>query len=317
MRWPLKLLIPIAATLATWMGHARFAHGDGPQARVAAANPVHPFEGNVKVTLTDDKIVVESDGLPTHPAGTFPNPTNPNRILRQNNRFTIPRHPRKAEKPTPTPFGPIGVAINGVPFYNPYNAEGRDAVLGPFAEVFDSCCGHPDPMGRYHYHKYPVCLKSPFKENGKSADSHSPLLGLMFDGYALYGPNGADGKPPADLDASNGHEDTTRGYHYHVTAKLPYLIGSYRGVVDPANIDRPRFPGRNWPFRNEMPPLPPFMTALDKNGDGALSADEIAHAADSLRTLDKNGDGTLSADELRPPRPRGGAPRGAPAEPPR
>src|SRR4051794_8591504 len=176
------LIVGLASAIP---GH-EFAQADPP----GEARNEHPFDSNVRVTLRAESMTVESDGIPTHPTGTFPSPTNPNRILKQEYRFVIPRHPRKAGKPTPTPFGPIGVAINGIPFYNPYNAEGRDAVLGPFAEIFDSCCGHPDPLGRYHYHKYPVCLKSPFKD---AKTGHSPLLGLMFDAYALYGPNGPDG----------------------------------------------------------------------------------------------------------------------------
>jgi hypothetical protein len=279
--------------------------GDGPKA--------HPFDANVKVTVTDDAWIVESDGLPTHKTGTFPNTTNPNRILKQNYQFTIPRHPQKAERPTPTPFGPIGVAVNGIPFYNPYNAEGRDAVLGPFAEIFDSCCGHPDPMGRYHYHKFPVCVKSPFKE---SAEGHSPLVGYMFDGFALYGPNGDGGTPPKDLDECNGHEDAVRGYHYHATATYPYLIGAYRGTPALRNIDRPRFPGRNGPIAFEGPgaeggpPPHPLMIALDRDGDGTLSAREIADAPKALKALDKDGDGTLTRGELRPPGPPGMGPGG-------
>jgi YHYH protein/EF hand len=265
------------------------------------AGKEHPFDKNVKVTVSDDALIVESNGIPTHATGTFPNATNPNRIREQSYRFIIPRTPKKAKETTRTPLGPIGVAINGVPFYNPYNAEGRDAVFGPNAEIFDSCCGHPDPMGRYHYHKYPVCLKSPFKD---LKDGHSPLLGLMFDGYALFGPNGPDGKPAVDLDDCNGHEDPERGYHYHVTAKFPYLIGSYRGVIETRNIDRPRFAGRNGPFtKGQGSPTPPAEAAIDKNGDGILSAAEIEDAPKALLTLDKNGDGILSREELRPARP--------------
>jgi hypothetical protein len=56
-------------------------------------------------------------------------------------------------------------------------------------------------------------------------------------------------------------------------------------------------------------PVPPIFAALDTNGDGVLSADEIANAPKSLLTLDKNGDGKLTIDELRPPhrQPPGGS----------
>ena len=57
------------------------------------------------------------------------------------------------------------------------------------------------------------------------------------------------------------------------------------------------------PRRGEGPEfmrLDPILAALDTNGDGEISASEIAAAATSLKTLDKNGDGQLSDDEVRP-----------------
>lgn len=206
------------------------------QTQINAA-PKNPFDKNVKVSFSNDFMIVMSDGIPTHKTGQFPNESNPNHIQKQNYQFKIPLHPKFAEKPTKLPFSPIGVALNGIPFYNPYNAEGRDAVLGPYAEIFDSCCGHPDQLGRYHYHKYPVCVKSPFHDPD---GQHSPLIGYAFDGFAIYGPNGSNGKPPTDLDECNGHTDSEQGYHYHVTAKFPYILGAYKGVVDTSN-----FPGRD------------------------------------------------------------------------
>jgi Ca2+-binding EF-hand superfamily protein len=53
----------------------------------------------------------------------------------------------------------------------------------------------------------------------------------------------------------------------------------------------------------------PVFKALDKDGDGALSAEEIAGASAALLTLDKDGDGKLSAEEIRPvQQPRGETP---------
>src|SRR5439155_2049684 len=151
----------------------------------------------------------------------FPQPTNTTTIRKQTYTFTIPRHTHIADTTSRLPMGPIGVATNRVPFYNPYNREGADAAKN---EVFDECCGHPDPRGRYHYHIYPKCIHTSFKdEPGK----HSPLIGYAFDGFAIYGPNGEDGKPPADLDECNGHSDPVHGYHYHVSSKFPYILGGY------------------------------------------------------------------------------------------
>jgi collagen type III alpha len=43
---------------------------------------------------------------------------------------------------------------------------------------------------------------------------------------------------------------------------------------------------------------PPFMAALDTDGDGEISAEEISKASEALKTLDKNGDGKLNREEL-------------------
>jgi Ca2+-binding EF-hand superfamily protein len=60
------------------------------------------------------------------------------------------------------------------------------------------------------------------------------------------------------------------------------------------------------------PGMDPVVAALDTNHDGAIAAEEIAAAAQSLKALDRNGDGQLSADETRPAFGRGrGGDRGA------
>ncbi|HPA18760.1 MAG TPA: DUF1566 domain-containing protein [Verrucomicrobiae bacterium] len=51
------------------------------------------------------------------------------------------------------------------------------------------------------------------------------------------------------------------------------------------------------------PPIPPIVTALDSNGDGTISAGEIAGATSALKKLDRNGDRKLTPDEYLPPRP--------------
>ncbi len=193
----------------------------------------------VRVRHDEGFLVVESQGWPNHPTATFPNSGNPNTIRVQNFTFRLPLEPRKADAVTRLPMGPIGVALNGVVFFNPFEQGGMNAVEG-YSEVWlDSCCGHPQQTGVYHYHKYPTCVKSPFPDDGAR---HSPVIGFAFDGFPIHGPFEEAGVMAKDLqgvralDVCNGHEDAERGYHYHVTpGRFPYVIGGYRGVPEPAN----------------------------------------------------------------------------------
>ncbi len=194
---------------------------------------------NLRLSHDARYLLIDSQGYPNHPTAIFPNSGNPNRILVQDFHFKLPLKPQKAAQITRLPMGPIGVALNGVVFFNPFEQGGMNAVEG-YSEVWlDSCCGHPQQTGVYHYHKYPSCVKSPFSDDGKQ---HSPILGFAFDGFPIYGPYESAGVMARDLkgsnalDVCNGHEDPERGYHYHVTpGRFPYIIGGYAGVPEISN----------------------------------------------------------------------------------
>lgn len=194
---------------------------------------------NVQVTHDERFLIMHSQGYPNHPTALFPNDKNPNSIRVQDFVFRLPLQPQMSKTVTRLPMGPVGVALNGVVFFNPFEAGGMNAVEG-YAEVWlDSCCGHPQQEGVYHYHKYPTCVKSPFRDDGKR---HSPIIGFAFDGFPVYGPFESDGVLAKDLkgnralDECSGHEDPQRGYHYHVTpGQFPYILGGYAGVVEPSN----------------------------------------------------------------------------------
>lgn len=194
---------------------------------------------NLAIHHDDKALILDSQGYPNHPTAIFPNSGNPNRIRVQDFHFRLPIEPKLADTITRVPMGPIGVAINGVVFFNPFEAGGMNALEG-YSEVWlDSCCGHPEQRGIYHYHKYPSCVKSPFSDDGKR---HSPVLGFAFDGFPVHGPYEAAGVMAKDLagdralDVCNGHDDSKRGYHYHVTpGRFPYIIGGYAGIPEPSN----------------------------------------------------------------------------------
>lgn len=194
---------------------------------------------NLRLSHGAEFLIIRSQGYPNHPTALFPNSGNPNSIRVQDFTFRLPLEPRLAEVVTRVPMGPIGMALNGVVFFNPFEMGGMNAVEG-YSEVWlDSCCGHPQQHGVYHYHKYPSCVKSPFPDDGKQ---HSPIIGFAWDGFPVHGPYEESGVMAKDikndhaLDVCNGHADQQRGYHYHVTpGRFPYIIGGYAGVPERSN----------------------------------------------------------------------------------
>jgi hypothetical protein len=204
---------------------------------------------NVVLIFDNDKtMTVRARNIPNHPTALFPERYgNPSYIQELDATYHIPLNPVRKSKSLAIdkrntnralPMGAIAIAINGVVFYNPFDASSMDAT-----SIMDRCCGHPSPDNRYHYHKYPVCVKSPFVDEG---DEHSPLIGFAFDGFPIYGPYESKGVMAKDLktnalDELNMHYDEERGWHYHVTpGKFPYVIGGYAGETDARNFPRRR-----------------------------------------------------------------------------
>lgn len=240
--WYLKVGLGAALLAVVVMPDSAFAQSAGATDPMTIEALTRSDRLGVEVVDDGDKVTLRSDGRPVHRTGSFPmmadtdndgRPDNPNSIQRQSYRFTIPRHPELASRPTDLPMGPIGISVSGAVFFNPYTHTGGDAVR---SEVFDGCKGHPDQRGAYHYHQFSDCVPA----TGAAADGHDSLFGWAFDGFGVYGLLSVGATAPADLDKCNGHSDAPRGYHYHATAKFPYLMGCYAGEV--ARLPRPGGP---------------------------------------------------------------------------
>jgi hypothetical protein len=248
-----RLSAPFAGNTSAWLR-------DGYRDRAGALVQTSRFvPDNLLITVGGDHLKLESHNLPNHPTAVFPDvfralDGNPNFVQEQADTWYLPFVPRK--KPEllamtannanqALPGGPIGVAVNGVIFFNPFDhiAE-ADAVWR-----LDRCCGHPAPNSAYHYHKYPVCVKSPWTDDGSA---HSPVIGFAFDGFPVYGPYERKGELAKDskanpLNSLNAHHDEARGWHYHVTpGRFPHIIGGWLGEMDVRNRGRrgPRSPPR-------------------------------------------------------------------------
>jgi YHYH protein len=197
--------------------------------------------GATSITSDGSYITIKCAGTPDHKSVYYPTANalyenfsgttfagttfakNPNTISTQNYTFKIPANPTVAATHSATPLGPIGVSINGVPFFNQY--AGPSQPLTNEIVSFDKYWGHPQQTGQYHYHVEPLYLTT-VKAN-KSA-----LLGFLLDGFPVYGPeeNGA-AVTNAMLDAYHGHTSVTADYpsgiyHYHINNTDPYINGS-------------------------------------------------------------------------------------------
>lgn len=195
------------------------------------------FSSSVQVAVEGNEVVIRANGVPDHRSPYFAtsdpryeayNGSNrsfelaPGRIVEQSYTFRIPLHPSRAATHAPTPLGPIGVAVNGVPLFNQYNGQNRPLTVE--INTFDQYNGHPTPMNQYHYHAEPFSIS---RTQGSSA-----LVGFLLDGFPVYGPveNGRR-VTNADLDEFHGHTGVTADYpsgtyHYHVTDADPYINGS-------------------------------------------------------------------------------------------
>ncbi len=197
----------------------------------------HYFE----IQLQGDKRVITSNDLPDHATGIFPIASgddsfqydrNPNHIAAQKLQITIPANPTLADRPSCAP-GAIGIMLTGVALFNALDGPGRDAVAH---EIQDSCQGHPERTGSYHYHNVTSCIPDKTTEDG-----HSGLVGYSLDGFGIYGYHDVGGTvlTSADLDACHGHTHEIEWdgkkvvmYHYHATWDFPYTIGCMRGTYN-------------------------------------------------------------------------------------
>jgi YHYH protein len=230
-----------AHKVGAWIKNGRW----DPQAKPTVEGQVLWPTAQIAVTLegigADAVRVVRANHLPTHASGEFPvrpgstafdYDRNPNRITERAVLLRLPAQPVVATQASCVPMGMVGFALSGVAIFNAFDLAGRDA---PAYEIQDSCNGHPERNGSYHYHDYSSCLK----DTAGDAGQHSEVVGYMLDGFAIFGLKGAGGKEVtnADLDECHGHthEVTLDGqkrstYHYHFTREYPYTLGCFKGT---------------------------------------------------------------------------------------
>jgi hypothetical protein len=171
----------------------------------------HP---RVAIRSEGDQRIIESNGLPDHRPGHFPNRGNPNSIAEQRYRFEVPLQPQSNSTPLALRHYLFGVAVNGVVF-DPGTAEvwrpgekivsrpGPGTRMEPGADRnrvwnydgmgrmnlgIDENHAHVQPTGAYHYHGLPTGL---IELLGKQHGNDKMLLiGYAADGFPIYAERG-------------------------------------------------------------------------------------------------------------------------------
>lgn len=251
-----------STTAAPAMTVPTIAAADAAAVDTSAAVEGAAWGDNVTITINDDgTFTFESDGIPNHErqaeyalpdagvnvpsADTASAGADP--TAAQDYSFAIPTSPVKADEPTPASMGTIGIMISGAALFNPYEGDGATVAAasnftvknaaGDDVAFLDSCNGHPNPVGAYHYHALPPCVTA--QVDGAGGPSH--LIGVAFDGYPIYGPLDTEGNKltAADLDECNGITSPTpefpEGVYHYVLLNVADSTSSIRcfaGVVD-------------------------------------------------------------------------------------
>lgn len=191
----------------------------------------------VTISFDGNEVTIESTGLPNHTSPYWEESSplhidqvvgdhlTPGQIRTGSFTVTLSLTPEKAASSSATGLGAIGISVTGAPIFN--DEEGPNRPLDePTALGFDYAGGHNGPSG-YHYH----IESADVPENTSLSHDDEQLVGIMADGFLIYGRRELDGSYPTDLDESGGHvgvtphSDGEEIYHYHIINE--YYINSY------------------------------------------------------------------------------------------
>ncbi len=204
----------------------------------------------LSVACSDTVMTVNSNGIPNFEFVQI----TPSDLQAQSYAWQIPLNPQQAASTSSIPLlGPVAIAINGLPFYGPNEAQPTygDPLVN---NLLDFCNGHTAQRGDYHFHARPDCLVD------NQASLVNQVVGYSFDGFPIVTPyvcvdagctstrkvssswqkindsaaawdSHAYVAGSGDLDECNGMVGADGQYRYYATDTFPYILGCYRGTA--------------------------------------------------------------------------------------
>jgi hypothetical protein len=244
-------------------------NGDGTWDKTkkpSVAGSVKWPNANLIITVSGANRVITGNLLPVaNSTGVYPIGTNdpayefdrnPGSIKAQTVSLSIPASP-KVNAPATCVGGEVGISLDGPAIFSAIDAGGRDAQA---YELQDTCSGHPQNTGQYHFHGLSNC-----------ADK-TKQFGWALDGFAIWGPI----DPVTGQEWSNDELDECHGitsditidgvkvttYHYVANDQYPYVVGCFRGTASARTIvgtggGQPGGGAPNPPAQPDLPPPPP------------------------------------------------------------
>lgn len=168
---------------------------------------------------------------------------------KHNMEVHLPLNPKQEPRVTQTKPGAVGIAVNGVPIFDPSTQGPKQSsgkpVSAAIAGELDECGGHAGRGDDYHYHIAPKCL---IKELGAEAiDEKKQPVGYAADGFPILalGWFNKTNNIEAKLDECRGATDVSGQYFYNIESQGDYAI------LDCLKGEEQRFARDKWVHRRD------------------------------------------------------------------
>ena len=217
---PVKIPPWVDETAATW----------NAKTKVAVQGSVS-WKSVFKVTHVGTNQVFTGNGLPKR-SGTFPvaqsdpayayNP-NPGAITAHSLKLSVPYNP-KVNSSVRCEMGVVGIAIDGIPIFDGFDAGGNDASG---VEGQDTCHGHPNTAATTTTRSRCICRRRHARMRRRSVGRSTgwDLRGVQRQGSAAQELEPRRVSRPQELRALAREAQVV--YHYDMTFEFPYSVGCF------------------------------------------------------------------------------------------